>query len=54
MKKQKLATSNKAVSLKKLLLLSETSFDSNLDANSSFWLINNKKEKISNVKNLEN
>lgn len=49
--KQKLAILNKFGSSQAPLLLPETSFDDNLDANSSFWPIDNK-EKISDIKDL--
>lgn len=45
-----MAIPNKTGSSQALFLLSDTSFNDNLNGNSSFWLTNNKVEEIDNVK----
>lgn len=45
---------NKVRNLQVLLSPPKTSIDSNLIANSPFWLTDNKKREVGNVENLKN
>lgn len=52
--KQKFLIFNRVKSSQASLLLSKTGFEDNLDINSSFWPINDGKEKINDIKDLKN